>query len=74
MKSRMKCFLVSVLLAAVLLNFVSTAYALEYSTDISSIMLEFSLQNSYADSTVQQAVNGTYRTVELLELIASEWD
>jgi len=37
-------------------------------------MLDYSLTNSRADSAVQQSVNGLYRSVELLELIAKKWD
>ena len=61
---------ITALLAAVILLFVSaTACAGSHSSDISSVMLNFTLSNSSCKSAVQQAVNGLYRSVELLELI-----
>ena len=48
----------------------TTALAGKYSTKVSSIMSTYTLTNSRAKSAPQQQVNGTYRTVELLEQIA----
>ena len=41
-----------------------------YSANTSSVMSTFSFQDTMADTVYQQIVNGTYRTVELLNLIA----
>ena len=45
-----------------------------YSSEISSVMTSFTLNNISCKSAVQQAVNGNYRTVEMLEIIAKELD
>lgn len=49
-------------------------FAKDYSSDISSIMSNFVLNNYSCKSAIQQQVNGTYRTVEMLEVIAHELD
>tara|TARA_B100000963_G_scaffold360948_1_gene394010 strand:- start:14 stop:274 length:261 start_codon:yes stop_codon:yes gene_type:complete len=43
-----------------------------YSIDTSAIMSDFRMQNIMAGSAPQQATNGTYRTVELLNLWATD--
>ena len=43
-------------------------------TSVNSIMSNYSSSNLRAKSAVQQAVNGLYRSVELLELIALKWN
>ena len=65
-----------VLVAALMLGLGMTfsASAAGYSSQISSITLDYSLSNSRCDSAAQQSVNGLYRSVELLELIAKKWD
>ena len=40
--------------------------------DTSSIMSDFRMQDIMAGSAPQQVTNGTYRTVELLNLIATD--
>lgn len=50
----------------------SNALAAGYSSSISSIMSTFSYQNIMASSAPQQQVNGAYRMVELLEVMAKE--
>ena len=45
-----------------------------YGSEISSVMLDFSLNNYSAKSAPQQEVNGTYRTVEMLAIIAKILD
>ena len=45
-----------------------------YSSSISSISSTFSRQDTRASNIYQQICNGTYRTVELLEVIAYELD
>ena len=49
-----------------------SASAAGYSSQISSIMLDYSLSNSRFDSAAQQSVNGLYRSVELTGLIAKK--
>ena len=44
------------------------------SSSVSAVMSDFSYNNIFCDSAPQQVVNGTYRTVELLELIAKKLD
>ena len=52
-----------------------TAYASSsYSNEISSVMTNFTLNNYSCNSAVQQAVNGNYRAVEMLDIIARELD
>ena len=60
----------SVLLIVCLLAVCPSAFAARYSSDISGVMSDFVINNYSCDSAPQQQVNGTYRTVELLELIA----
>ncbi|MBE5767801.1 MAG: hypothetical protein E7335_11730 [Clostridiales bacterium] len=72
MKRKRKLWIACILLVSLLVCCMPSASALGYSSEISSIMSTFSLQNIYADSAPQQQVNGSYRTVELLEVIAHE--
>ena len=51
-----------------------TAFAGTYSSTISSIHSSFTRQNTYADNINQQICNGTYRTTELCEVIATILD
>ena len=44
---------------------------ISHALDTSSVMSDFRFQEIMADSAPQQAANGTYRTVELLNLIVS---
>ena len=46
----------------------------KYTSDISSIMSSYRLNNYSCSGAPQQVANGTYRTVELLEIIAKEVD
>ena len=65
----------SVIILLVFLVPFSVSYASgSYSSEISSVMLNFSLNNYSCKSAPQQAVNGNYRTVEMLEIIAKELD
>ena len=43
-------------------------------SDVSGVMSSFTLNNYSCESAPQQAVNGTYRTVEMLELIVRQLD
>ena len=43
-----------------------------YTSQISSIMSDFSYQNTIANNINQQICNGTYRTVELLNILAKQ--
>ena len=45
-----------------------------YASTISSIHSTFSRQNTYADNIYQQICNGTYRSTELCEVIATILD
>ncbi|MEG0126338.1 MAG: hypothetical protein RR816_09680 [Clostridia bacterium] len=54
------------------LTLCTAASAKDYSSEISSVMSSFVTNNYSCDSAPQQAVNGTYRTVEMLEIIAKE--
>ena len=45
-----------------------------FSSEISSVMTNFTLSNYSCNSAVQQAVNGNYRTVDMLDIIAKELD
>ena len=58
------------LVFALLMVIAGTALAGSYASEISSIHSRFSRQDSSASSAPQQLVNGLYRNVELLELIA----
>ena len=42
----------------------------KYTSEISGVMTDFVLNNYSCDSAPQQAVNGLYRCVEMLEIIA----
>lgn len=53
---------------------VSSAFAENYGSAIDQIMSTFTLQNISASSAPQQQVNGSYRMVELLEVMAKEED
>ena len=48
----------------------ATGSAKDYSSEISSIMSSYTLNNYSCKSAVQQEVNGVYRSVEMLEIIA----
>ena len=74
MKSYRIHILAFVLSAILLISPVSTTYAGSYASTISSIHSTFSRQNSYADNIYQQICNGTYRTTELCEVIATILD
>ena len=50
------------------------AYAGSYSSEISFVMTSFTLNNYSCKSAPQQEVNGTYRTVKMLEIIAKVLD
>ena len=56
----------------ILMLFLSCLSLSSYSADTSSVMRDFSFQDTMADTVYQQIVNGTYRTVELLNLIAQK--
>lgn len=70
MKKISTVFISCILLLALL---TITAFA-DYSSDISSVMSSYRLNNYSCESAPQQKVNGTYRTVEMLEIIAKEVD
>lgn len=72
MKNILHRTLAALLALMLVLGMTFSASAAGYSSRISSIMLDFSLSNSRADSAPQQQVNGAYRMVELLEIIAQE--
>ena len=55
----------------ILLVFISTFSVTSFSANTSSVMSTFSYQDTMADTVYQQIVNGTYRTVELLDLLAN---
>ena len=65
-------------LTALLLALIMTAsmtcgaLAEDYSSKISSIMTSYTLGDIRASSAPQQAANGLYRCVEMLELIARQ--
>ena len=56
----------------ILILFISCLSLSSYSANTSSVMSDFSFQDTMADNVYQQIVNGTYRTVELLNLIAQK--
>ena len=62
------------LVVAMMLLCTSSALASSHASQISSVMSSFSSQNTRADNIYQQICNGTYRTTELLTIIAYELD
>ena len=56
----------------ILILFISCLSLSSYSANTSSVMSDFSFQDTMADNVYQQIVNGTYRTVALLNLIAQK--
>ena len=70
----MKRILVSCISFILVLSMTFSACATDYSSQISSVMSSFALNNYSCKSASQQQVNGTYRTVEMLEIIAKELD
>ena len=69
----MKKTMMSLLALALCLMLPISCLAGSYSSTISSIHSSFVSSNRSAKSAPQQAVNGAYRCVELLEVIAYEY-
>ena len=65
--------LISLIAALLCLTLPFSAFAGSYSSTIQSIHSSFVSGNRSASSAPQQAVNGAYRCVELLEVIAAEY-
>ena len=65
--------IISLILLLCLLLPCATANAGSYASDISSVMSSFRLNNYSCDSAAQQEVNGSYRMVEMLEIVALEF-
>ena len=64
--------LACILMLCLIMTTVISANADSYASDISSVMSTFSYQNIMSSSAPQQEVNGAYRMVELLEIMAKE--
>ena len=72
MKKRVLTFVVSLILMITMIA--GVAQAGSHSSDISDVMYSFTMNNYSCDSAPQQQVNGSYRTVEMLEVIAKILD
>jgi len=70
MKRKLFRRMICLALALVMLGGGLSANAISYTSYIDDIMDTFVSVDDNAESAVQQVVNGTYRTVELLSLIA----
>jgi len=65
-------FLLNQMPKIILILFFSSLSLTSYGANTTSVMSDYSLQDTMAENVYHQIVNGTYRTVELLALIAQK--
>ena len=72
MRSRKKVLILLVI--SILLLVSGNCYAGRYTQKVSDVLEERRHQNVMSDTVHQQIVNGTYRTVDMLAIVAAELD